>query len=216
LKIFKGQSADERLLLHQNQFVFILIKKLIKYLIQAFILAFAVVGFLAVLDIVNYNHYAVIIGAVFFIVWTLNLVILYLKTYFIVTDSRIIISEQLNLFKNVTKSVNLNKLIDVATESSGKMFSFFGVGKIIIKTNSDLKQNRKLSFENLSDVQDVKLFLDNIEDLIRRNTDKNSLPSFIDLMSKSPKEIEISEQTQEKGPEIKEEVKPEEDENKQL
>ena len=142
--------------------------------------------------------------------------ILYLKTYFIVTDSRIIISEQLNLFKNVTKSVNLNKLIDVATESSGKMFSFFGVGKIIIKTNSDLKQNRKLSFENLSDVQDVKLFLDNIEDLIRRNTDKNSLPSFIDLMSKSPKEIEISEQTQEKGPEIKEEVKPEEDENKQL
>lgn len=218
--LFKGQHPDERVLLYRNRHFILFLIKLFKAALILGLLAFAAIGIMTVTEISRYNFYPTIVAGGLFIVYALYQLYIFLKSFVVVTDQRILIRNQKNLFSSDIQAVNLPRIKDVGFSFSGGLAKVLGSGMLRIECESELKENKILVFEYCPNVQEIKLFLDTLESMIKEGRSSQDIPDFQAVMlhgAKKAEEIAGVPEATEKDPQTEtEEIQIKSKENQEI
>lgn len=190
---FKGQIENEKILFFAHPHLLIFIWSIIKVLILSALIVFTGIGASYLFSfrmIYGISVASLICLVILFFVW-----FLWQKTFFIITNHRVLIRTQKGLFHNEMWSVNLTKVRETAYQLSKFLGSIFGYGTILIQSDVELGK-KKMSFQNLPHVQDAKFFLDKIVGIVESGKDKDKFPEFIN--KKKGKRYEKKQENNEK------------------
>jgi hypothetical protein len=187
---FKGQQADEKILLvlHRHWFdifsQFIIIFLMLAVLFGSYALSSLFYGFFSE---PAYQNLIAFVRSLFFIFIWITFFVIWIDYYldvWIVTDKRIINIEQKGLFARVISELELSKIQDITIDVHGVNPTFLNYGDLFVQTAAEME---RFQFRNISNPYSVK-------DLIMNRK----------LNSEAKKEHEFGEII---GKEISEEIK---------
>lgn len=147
--VFRGQRADEEVVLVTKQHVWLLMPVLgvwlaVTLVIMAIIWWFGASHVSSMVIVI-----AVIIAAIYsFYFWfTWN------NSDYIVTNQRVIKIDQMSLFNRVISEAEVHRIQEISTEIKGPVRTLLNFGTVMIKTASD---DSKLDLDDVSDPYDVQ------------------------------------------------------------
>lgn len=173
---FKGQIENEKILFFARPHLLIFIWSIIKILILSALIIFTGIGASYIFSFKMI--YGILAASLICIIALIFIWFLWQKTFFIITNHRVLIRIQKGLFHNEMWSVNLTKVRETAYQLSKFLGSIFGYGTILIQSDVELGK-KKISFQNLPHVQDAKFFLDKIVEMVESGKNKDKFPEFI-------------------------------------
>ena len=181
-------NEEKELLTLKENIIFsaFLVAKIIGFTI---LLSLACAGFFDLDFIDIYEQYSLLIGFLFLLINLIYWYYLRQKTFFTITNQRLILSQQLGIFKNQSYSINLNKIKETAFKKNQFLGEIFGYGEIMIHADSEFLESRFLKFPALESVREVKLYLDKIVALIQEGVKRDDLPLFAPPPVSSPEEV---------------------------
>lgn len=153
---FEGQRPYEQVIVLLNRHWFVLAIKLVGYLLIAFV-PIVVYPFLLNFTVFTYFeslYFVLTLG--FYLLWWYSLfymITMYLLDVWIITNHRVIDSEQHGFFNRTVAELSLAKIQDVSTQINGSMATWLKFGSLDIQTAG---ANEKFSLKQIPDPVGVK------------------------------------------------------------
>lgn len=168
--------TDERTLFYSPEHILITVLAVVKLIVAMVIVS------LATYTVLNFFRidvrFTLVATALIMIIGGTYIYFHQQKTYFQITNQRIILSLQEGLFKNKSYSTNLNKIKETAFTVDGLLASLFGYGTVFIHSEAEFVENRLITFKYLPNAKEVKLFIDRVRDLVEQGKKREELPIY--------------------------------------
>ena len=176
---FEGQRPYEHTVVLLHRHWYILVIKLIGYLLIALIpiVAYPFLFNLIIFDYFWNLYFVVVMG--FYLIWWYSLfymITMYLLDTWIITNHRVIDSEQHGFFNRTVAELSLAKIQDVSTKVNGSLATWLKFGELDIQTAG---AKEKFSFKQIPNPLAVK------DQLMRAHND---------FVAEHPQGVEIHEQ----------------------
>ena len=176
---FEGQRPYEQVIVLLNRHWFVLAVKLVGYLLIALIPIVVDSGLLNFAGFVGFQGLYLVLTAGFYLIWWYSLfytITMYLLDTWIITNHRVIDSEQHGFFNRTVAELSLAKIQDVSTKVDGLLATWLKFGDLDIQTAGT---SPKFSFKQIPNPLLVK------DQLMRAHNE---------YIAEHPEGIEIHEQ----------------------
>ncbi len=140
---FEGKKSYETVLLLLHRHWFVLFVKFLAFALVALIpIVLRVLIYYATLPL-PLSHYYLFATAIFYLLWWYGLfyaITMYLLDMWIVTDHRIIDSEQHGFFNRTVAELSLAKIQDISVSISGAIPTFLDFGSLEVQTAAAMEK----------------------------------------------------------------------------
>lgn len=153
---FEGQRPYEQVIVFLNRHWFVLAIKLFGYLLIAFVPIIAYPFLLNFPVFIYFESVYLALALAFYLLWWYSLfymITMYLLDFWIITNHRVIDSEQHGFFNRTVAELSLAKIQDVSTQINGSMATWLKFGSLDIQTAG---ANEKFSLKQIPDPVGVK------------------------------------------------------------
>lgn len=171
---FLPMSDPEKILFETRQHLLILLNRLIFMIFQSILFVFADFGLISLFSIEPLWPF-IIAGLLILIGFGVS-IYPWLMTTLTITNQRVIIRKQTGLFHNELLAANLNKIRETAIKMDG-LGAALKFGSITIMSDLELS-NKQLKIDNIPNLNELKIYLDKILNLVAEKTPKEDLPEF--------------------------------------
>lgn len=153
---FEGKKSYETVLLLLHRHWFVLFTQLFVFFLLALIplVLRILIGYVQVE--LPFSNYYLLITAIFYLFWWYGLfyaITMYLLDTWIVTDHRIIDSEQHGFFRRTVAELHLSKIQDISVDITGIIPTFLDYGNLEVQTAGT---SEKFFFKQISHPNQVK------------------------------------------------------------
>lgn len=134
---FEGKKSYETVLLLLHRHWFVLLMKLIVFLFLALIPLMLRILISYTNIVLPFSDYYLLVTAIYYLFWWYGLfyaITMYLLDIWIVTDHRIIDSEQHGFFRRIVAELHLSKIQDISVDISGVIPTFLDYGNLEVQT----------------------------------------------------------------------------------
>ncbi|MBP9821962.1 MAG: PH domain-containing protein [Candidatus Pacebacteria bacterium] len=134
---FEGQRPYEHTIVLVHRHWFILFRKMLGYLLVALIPLALYLLFITLPDFVYFQSIFFLLVSAFYLLWWYSLfysITMYLLDTWIITNHRVIDSEQHGFFDRTVSELSLLKIQDVSTEINGPIATWLKFGNLEIQT----------------------------------------------------------------------------------